>query len=231
MSGKRHVRIDRATAEQLLSGPPAGRGGAPDELADLLVAAAAPAARGELAGESAILAAFRAAQVTPVHHPGRRHMMKTALAKLLTIKAAAVVAATAVGGVAFAASTGNLPESFGGGAKPGAHASPSPHERGNASPSPSLVGLCRAYHAGAGDNPGKALENPAFGALIDAAGGKDKVTAYCTALLAKQGKKAAGPSHSPGRPSVATSATMHAPEHPTARPSEHPTAPETPAGR
>jgi hypothetical protein len=142
-----------------------------------------------------------------------------------------VVAATAVGGAALAARTGNLPESLGRGAKPSAHASPFAPARGKASPSPSLVGLCRAYHAGAGDNPGKALENPAFRALIDAAGGKDKVTAYCTTLLANQGSKAAGPSHSPGKPSVAVSAAARAPEHPTARPSEHPTGPETPAGR
>ena len=35
-----------------------------------------------------------------------------------------------------------------------------------ATPSPSLRGLCQAYTAHAADNPGKALDNPAFAALI-----------------------------------------------------------------
>ena len=227
MSDKRPRRIDRFTAEQLLSGNPAARRGAPEELVALLTDAVRPAAAEELAGEPAVLAAFRAAQVTPVHHPRRRHMIKTAMAKLLTVKAAAVVAATAAGGVALAAGTGTLPDSLGVGdhAKPSAHASPSEQPRGKGSPSPSLIGLCRAYQAGAGDNPGKALENPAFRALVDAAGDTDKVTSYCTTLLAKHGDKAAKPSRSAGKPSVAASATARAPEHPTARPSEHPTGP------
>jgi hypothetical protein len=54
----------------------------------------------------------------------------------------------------------------------------------NGSPSPSLTGLCHAVGAGNKDDHGKALENPAFTALITAAGGKDKVDVFCATLLA-----------------------------------------------
>src|SRR5215471_11339798 len=48
----------------------------------------------------------------------------------------------------------------------------------SASPSPSLRGLCVAYLAN-GIAGGTRMDNPAFGALVSAAGGKDKITAYC----------------------------------------------------
>jgi hypothetical protein len=59
---------------------------------------------------------------------------------------------------------------------PGAGSHPS------ASPSPSLRGLCIAYLANE-ITGGKRMDNPAFGALVAAAGGKDKVTTYCLTLL------------------------------------------------
>jgi hypothetical protein len=52
----------------------------------------------------------------------------------------------------------------------------------SASPSPSLRGLCIAYLANE-ITGGKRMDNPAFGALVAAAGGKDKVTTYCLTLL------------------------------------------------
>jgi len=135
-------------------------------------------------------------------------MIKTMLAKLLTAKlavAAAAAAAVAAGGVAAVAATGNLPGSpdehststpatTADSAKPGGpatEATGSSHgeakESGavpSGSPSPSLVGLCHAYTAGAGSDHGKALESPAFTVLITTAGGKDKVDAYCVKVLA-----------------------------------------------
>lgn len=88
-------------------------------------------------------------------------------------------------------------------------------------PNPNLVGLCHAYQAGVGTNPGKALDNPAFTVLITAAGGKADVTSYCTALLAT-----AHPSDS-NEPSE----THGAPSHhgtPNGRPpSTHPDGPPT----
>jgi hypothetical protein len=137
-------------------------------------------------------------------------MSQFVLAKLLTLKVgAAALAVTATGGVAVAAATGTLPGQPGGpSAKPSAHATGKPsraadHGKGPAdakgSPSPNLAGLCRAYRAGVGDNPGKALENPAFRVLITTAGDEEKVAAYCDTLLAGQ-KGKPGPSARPGHP-------------------------------
>lgn len=179
-------------------------------------------------------------------------MLKPVLAKVLTAKAAIVLAAVGGGGVAVAAGSGHFP---GVGASndhsesgriarvpaseqataAAAHGSPSaglgasagaaPGSSGAAahhvaapggSPSPNLRGLCTAFQAGVADNPGKALDNPAFTVLITTAGGKDVVATYCTTLLATP----AGASHAPGRSHV----------HPTSRPSDapgsHPTGPE-----
>lgn len=142
MSTNRSRRIDRDTAEQLLggavAGTPAGPGahlagadrptGADDGaahpvLAGVLAAAAAPATEDELAGEEAAVAAFREARLAPVPQPTapdrRRPMATAALARasraLSTKAVAAVLAATALGGVAVAAGTGNLPAALGGG--------------------------------------------------------------------------------------------------------------------
>ena len=81
-----------------------------------------------------------------------------------------------------------------------------------------MVGLCAAYHAAVADNPGKALNNPAFTVLITAAGGKGNVAAYCATVLAS----------SSGTPSHPTAAP---PAHPSV-PTTHPTAgPSSPPGR
>ena len=121
-------------------------------------------------------------------------MIKTAVVKLLTVKAVTVAAlVVGTGGVALAASTGALPNPLNSHPTPAASAgqshtgdapAASPHPGGSADPSPSLVGLCKAYTAGAATAQGKALDNPAFHALLAAAGGKDNVDSYCTNLLA-----------------------------------------------
>jgi hypothetical protein len=169
-------------------------------------------------------------------------MLKTALAKIATAKAALVLAAVGGGGVALAAGSGHLPgvggpdqhagdrvtTSVSGSAHAssghsaaaqgsGAAAAATPASRPatpNGSPSPNLRGLCMAYSAGVAGNPGKALANPAFTVLITTAGGKDQVAGYCTTLLASPAGAAA--STHPG-------STAH-PE-PSTRTS-HPTAPE-----
>jgi hypothetical protein len=136
-------------------------------------------------------------------------MLKIALARLLTVKVAAA-AVLAVGGVALAASTGVLSPSFGAPkgtptpapatGKPDATRSTGPH----ASPSPSLGGLCKAFGAMPAGNRGKALESPAFQALISAADGKDKVTAFCQTLSAAEPTTGAGgpPSTHPNIPAA-----------------------------
>ena len=131
-----------------------------------------------------------------IPHNGAVPMSQFVLAKLLTLKVgAAVLAVTAGGGVAFAAATGTLPVPLTDRtAKPSAHASGTPSAtdgkgKGPAdakgSPSPNLVGLCRAYRAGAGDNAGKALESAAFRALVTTAG-DERLAAYCDTLLAAE---------------------------------------------
>lgn len=221
-------RIDRDAAERLLDGAGRAQAGA-EPLPTLLAAAAAPAQPGELAGWQAAAAVFRAHRA-PVRQPRRRFMLKIALAKLLTVKAAAVAAlAVGGGGVALAASTGVLPNplSAASGTPTSAHASGQPtHSAGpHGSPSPSLEGLCKAYSAMPSDKSGKALESPAFQALITAAGGQDKVTDFCKTLLPSAkptrpggGAPSAKPSAPPAGASTAPSASRPAP---TPTPSHH----------
>jgi hypothetical protein len=180
-------------------------------------------------------------------------MLKTTLAKVVTVKIAIVAAAVvAAGGVAVAAVTGTLPTQGGdtattsatstvaattdhqtGPLHSDAHGKPAetgkdttpnnpegkPDGSGDpASPSPSMDGLCQAYTAGAGSEHGKALENPAFGALITAAGGTDKVPAFCDDLLGA--KKPGQPTSPPGKPS--THPTGPNEDHPTGKPNATP---------
>lgn len=245
MSKHQGRRLDRHTAEQLLRGAPAE---APDALAGLLAAAAAPPRDGELGGEPAAVTAFlEAAQHARTPRPRSPSMIKTMWAKLLTAKVAAAAAAIfAVGGVATAAATGTLPFPAGGSstapsaadhARPAASSPSAPastHARdenrtGQPSPSPSLVGLCHAYDAGNKAEHGKALENPAFTELITAAGDKSKVDAYCDALLADE---AAEPTHATGQPAD-PGRSDNGKDHPNGAPSTHPTGPPDthPAGR
>jgi hypothetical protein len=240
MSDFRTVRIDRDTAERLLNGVPAAlRASGP--LGEHLAAAAAPAYRYELAGRSAALAAFRAAQLLPATEQRRPSMIKTWLAKMLTVKAAALLAVTAAGGVALAATTGALPTPLTD--RPSVtdvpHSStrpstPASHPAGGPStlPSPSLVGLCHAYTAGAGSDHGKALDSPAFTALITAAGGRDKVAAFCAATLASApGRPTDGPSPKSSHPAGPPSGQPNASGHPTGAPTSHPSGtPSHPGG-
>ncbi|MEV6235377.1 hypothetical protein [Lentzea sp. NPDC051838] len=191
-----------------------------DRLSDLLAAASAPARDHELAGEQAAVAAFRAARLTTAPQR-RRH-------KMLTIKIAAAAAA-AFGGIALAAAAGALPGQHREDPKPASDTTaivsstkattPEHKPDHSASPSPSLKGLCQAYTAGAGSEHGKARENPAFSALITAAGGADKVPAYCSDLLAdKPGKSGDAPGKndtSPGNSGEAPGKPGAAPGKPT----------------
>lgn len=199
MSNHRSRRIDRRTAEQLLRGEAAV--GGHDRLNDLLAAAAAPARDRELAGEQAAVLAFRDARLAPAPQRRRPWMLKIALANLLSVKIAAVTAAAA-GGIALAAAAGSLPGQQREEPKPATDTSvvatstkdaPAPanqDKKPDNSPSPSPKGLCQAWTAGAGSEHGKAHENPAFSALITAAGGADKVPAFC----------ADQPADKPGKP-------------------------------
>lgn len=221
MSTHRSRRIGRRTAERLLRDAPGhAQVTGHDRLGDLLAAAAAPARDRELTGEQAAMAAFRDARLAPAPQRRRPRMLKIALANLLTLKIAAVAAAA--GGIALAATAGTLPgqqrEEPAPAADTGVVATtsvtktekskaPDKKPDNSASPSPSLHGLCQAHTAGAGSEHGKAHENPAFSALITAAGGPDKVPAFCADLLGDKGNKGDKPDtpgksgQAPGKPS------------------------------
>jgi hypothetical protein len=233
----RITRIDRTTAEQILDGdladPPAG----PDDLVRLLATAAAPAGEpgapaqgGEIAGEEAAVAAFLRARPEPTAQPRRDPMIKTALAKALTMKiAAAALAAVTAGGVWAATQTSALRSLIGGtapGARPAVTHSPArsapPDERA-AYGIASLAGVCQAYLAES-QRPGVPRPKIAreFGTLIAAAGGTEaKADAYCRGLLrALRHRYPAGlPSHLPTRLPAGSPAKL-----PTALPTTLPTA-------
>jgi hypothetical protein len=116
------------------------------------------------------------------------------VARALTVKILAVVTATTAGGVADDAA----------------------QEAGASTPpSPSLVGTCHAYLVADKADHGKALGNPAFTALIAAAGGNGKVGPFCQTLVAASSPAGdeAKPSDKPDR------------SHPTSLPTDHLTRP------
>jgi hypothetical protein len=223
MSTHRARRLDRRAAEQLLAGARSG------PLAGVLRAAAAPAHPEELAGEAAAMAAFLA-DAQPVPAPRRSSALRSLLAKVLTVKALLVVAAAGTTGVVLAASGSVVPLPRSGPSPeppaittttqtpPPPSTASSPVETGSADrtrerpgapatartgPEPSMTGLCRAYAAQARHDRGKALDNPAFSALVTAAGGEGHVDAYCAAVTATTPRRK--PDHRPkstghGRP-------------------------------
>lgn len=218
MTKRPQNRLTRRSAKRALD----HEGSSGDARVDAILAAStAPATGAELNREADTVAMFRAGRLsTP---PAERLTMIQVTRKRLAAAKVAVAATAAVllagGGVAFAASTGNLPEVLGGGNKSdngSQHSSQAPGQEGKVkpgkptpsgsptggpagTPNPSLKGKCQAYQAGATSNPGKAAQNPAFSALADAAGGTDKIAVYCTALIGAPGSKpTGGPTDGPG---------------------------------
>jgi len=231
---------DQDTLERLLddrldpASVPPGYGG----LARLLAVAAAPAAPDELAGEELAMATFAAElRSHPSTHIPRRAAV---VSKVLTMKAAAaaLVAVLSIGGIA-AAATGLLPgqaspaadqapadtaaaaaahglgkaaaANVGGTAQAGA-----PDGRGRESAvgpdatGAARAGLCRAWQAGQGGDPGRRMDSVAFQALVAAAGGADKVAGYCEDVTAGSSASA----HGQGRaspPSVSAPPTTVSP--------------------
>jgi hypothetical protein len=205
---------DQDILERLLEGrldpasAPPGYGG----LARVLAAVTALAAPEELAGEQLATATFEA--VMRSHPPILVPRRSAVPSKVFTMKAAAaaLVAVLSIGGIAAAAS-GLLPDkasptadrapattgadaaghrlgdaaaaSTGGSARAGAtdgqgrESAVGPDATGAA-----RAGLCRAWQAGKGADHGRRVDSVAFRALVDAAGGADKVAAYCEDVLA-----------------------------------------------
>ena len=106
---------------------------------------------------------------------------------------AAIVSAGAVlllsSGVAFAA-TGHTPWHAGQApvGERSTASSDAPSDDGTPSTGPAAAGfrgLCRAYLSGNKAVHGQALQSPAFGALVTAAGGVDGVEAFCATAVAR----------------------------------------------
>ena len=210
-----HRDIDDAAAERLLDG--VGQG----PVHDLLMAARAAGRTEELAGEAAAVMAFRRATSAAPRSHARRPMLR----RLVAVKVGAVALATVLGGVAIAATTGVLPLPFGPDAPAGSTQPPptswtAPGSSGQTGSSPitgtppvtppppgtvppgqgptpatALPGLCRAYLAHVAAKPDEQWDNPAFVNLSEAAGGADKVVAFCDELLASpsHGATTSGP--------------------------------------
>jgi hypothetical protein len=206
----RSRRIDRHVAEQLLDGRPLDAKAGHDALLDLLAAAAAAPADGEQKGEGAALAAFRETCLSPVQSFRRRPLTPVAPTRYRSAKVlAAALAVTVLGGVAVAAGTGHLPGTGGGrpaanprSTDPGARAAMTAPTGTTAAPASGGVGTaagpapaagpCRTYTASAATDRAELLRDPAFTGLIRAAGGKDEVARYCTAVLESEDHGARG---------------------------------------
>jgi hypothetical protein len=216
-----------------------------DPLTDLVAAVTAPARPHELGGLEAALAAFAsltpyAMNGEPVHAPRASALAKVAITKVFVLG----LGAAAAGGVAFAAVGGHLPTFLDAAPRPAvsltdsqaapvagavsgrAAADPAsgrasrPSDPSSQSPSPSMLGLCRAWLAEAAD-PGARADSAAFQVLVRAAGGATEVDGYCTALV---GQTSAGKSGSPHPASSKThsngkSSDRPTPSHSTGKPS------------
>jgi hypothetical protein len=197
--------LDEETADRLLGGrlDPADAPPAYAPVARLVKAATSPATPEELAGEAAAIAAFTAmAHADPPTPVPRRASMPS---KFLSVKAAAamIAAVLSVGGVA-AAATGMLPgraaqqatdhasSAAGGGSPAQAQGNGQSGARGPDATGSARNGLCQAWQSGQGGTNGKREDSTAFQALAAAAGGADKVDAYCQTATTTAGKGHAG---------------------------------------
>ncbi|WP_433782699.1 hypothetical protein ACQPX6_22865 [Actinomycetospora sp. CA-101289] len=188
----RGLRPSRAESEDLLDGGGSG------PLRELLVAASAPAHREETAGETAAASAFVAARrdgtpagtagdEVPAPGPGSRGVaLRTAgWWRAPSRFAAALALALATTGVAVGAATVVLRDAPPAVAPPAASA-PAPVPEGDGRVAAGLpedvrVATCGAWGAaGASTTPDRTTD-PAFGPLIDAAGGAPNVDGYCAA--------------------------------------------------
>lgn len=224
--------LDRDTADRLLAGglDPAD---APPEfaaVATVVSAATAPATPEELAGEPAAVAQFAAMTRSGSRTRATTTRRASAPRRILTFRlAVAVLAAVlSIGGAAAATGifpgpakppAGHRPGSTGGGGSPttaapgrtDAASTTTEAERargggtatGPDASGPAMEGLCRAWQAGEGERNGKREDSTAFRALAAAAGGADRIDAYCQAVTPEPPKdkgKEKGKGSSPSPP-------------------------------
>jgi len=187
MNTRHSRRISRKAAEQLLDGA-AGRGqgteAGPDQLVSVLAAAAAPGHDDELAGEQMAVAAFEANHLASVANFRREQMIKSPLAKILTVKVlASVLVVGASGGVALAASTGTF-SSSGSGSGPAyggsSVAAPVTPPAGGFIPAPSDSGSASASASSSGD--GQQAQSPSASDSSSPASIPQTAAGLCNAL-------------------------------------------------
>lgn len=203
------LALDEGTAERLLAGglDPADAPPAYMRAAMVLEAVAAPPSSEELADEAAAVAWLAAVARSSPHRAARRR--PPVLTKFIGAKlaAAAVVAAVSLAGVAGA--TGTLPApaqrvahkmlGAAGVPAPDDHA-PATHGSNSGDHSPTgpdatgaaKDGLCRAWQSGQGGENGGKADSTAFKALAAAAGGSDRIAAFCKDSLEGHGNQGGG---------------------------------------
>ncbi|MGC9535443.1 hypothetical protein [Streptomyces sp. UG1] len=186
------------------------------ELEALLAAAVLRGHRVDSEGEQRAVAAFRAARDSGAHQAARTRRRddwrprERRLALSVRTTLSLILASLTLGGVAFAAigSTGSSGESDGeGGPTPSSSAPGRPtaeaSSAGSAAEQPGrpdtaqdTEARCRAYDQVKGQ--GKALDATAWQRLVTAAGGEDKVAAYCAEQLARAATSRPSQAATPG---------------------------------
>ncbi len=245
----RHRRVTRAAAEQIFDGVSRGAPPVGVPIAELLTAAVPRIADRETPGERSAVAAFRAARRAPepAARTTVRHRRVTSVLAAKVIVAAAVLTG---GGVAVADNADVIPRLFDQGTQHAVAPSRRPSPTSNAgsasakasvprpptgSPSPpgsapstglppslTLVSACRSYLDLSTSDRSKWITKHRYADLVSAAGGADRVDAYCAALLnAPSIVSTSPPSVAPSSP-PAPSSKGHG-SHPSHPP--HPTHP------
>ncbi|SMD10196.1 prolipoprotein diacylglyceryl transferase [Kibdelosporangium aridum] len=233
MSARRFRRVDRRTAGQQGPGGTPDRARALDELlADAAAPAHASELAGEEAAVAAFRSARLAETTQPrrwsMHRLTKLFTVKAAAVAIGAMAAGGVAFAAATGNLpsqdspAVPATTSNSAtapaEDSGKGnptdkntpnsEKPGTdrpgNGKPANENGNNPAPSPSEHGLCQAYTSAPEADRGKRLESPAFEALITAAGGKDKVPAFCVTVLGQRPNEQKTNEHKPSEPGKPT---------------------------
>jgi hypothetical protein len=129
------------------------------------------------------------------------------VASSVALKIAAAATVLSLGGVAYAAHEGSLPDAaqaaahdmLGSVGVPASdHAADaarkvSANAEGPDATGPAAVSLCRAFTEGEKTEHGQALDSVAFQALARAAGGQDNIEGYCAGMLANAGTEPSGP--------------------------------------
>jgi hypothetical protein len=206
MGTTRARRIGRREAEKLLSGAPVVSADREALIRLLNLAAAAPHPAELVGREEAVRAFVRARQEQTEGVEARHRRLALLLTKALAVKLFAGVAVLLLGGVALAAGTGNLPAPVQHGAhdllsplgvavpdgrtpsptrgnrQVGAPASGDPRVSTGPTP-PDVEGLCQAWQASLRAGVGKSMDAASLRVLTAAAGGPEKIAAYCAAIL------------------------------------------------